>query len=423
MAKSPKGTRLKALASAPLIRVRSGVQVTDGPPFTQTGSGSPSKASIPPTTLPTGQSWTQLGQLISVKEAAKILGVSPKTVTRHCERGIMVAVVKPYGNKKTYLIPQIILSPNFINSKQRDPNPSQPRQAKQRDNTPASFAEYKPFLKTWRKAMRAGEISQRAYSELTVKKYRTHAKAYLKKYGSISIEGIRQFVLYDVPPENHATRNERRKALVSLIKHLIIIDQIEEDFLEVLNKKVVIPKRKGEPKRSKATPEEIEALYKACLSPQDTFIITLLIQTGLRASEACDLRRSDISCKEGRLTVQCGKGGKPRTLGINRKFKRDFKAYYKPLRPRHPEGYILLDTKGNKMDRHGLRHRLERLSRDAGIATITPHMMRRGFVTIKAQEGKPMPLLQRACGHSSINTTMKYCQITENECVDAMKGW
>jgi len=74
------------------------------------------------------------------------------------------------------------------------------------------------------------------------------------------------------------------------------------------------------------------------------------------------------------------------------------------------------------MTRTDLYHRLHRLGRKVGV-DVSPHMLRRAFVTINANKGRPLPMLQIACGHSDIKTTRNYCQTTEQEVIEAMKEW
>jgi integrase len=66
--------------------------------------------------------------------------------------------------------------------------------------------------------------------------------------------------------------------------------------------------------------------------------------------------------------------------------------------------------------------RLEKLALKTGIP-VTPHALRRAFVTINAYKGRPLPMLQIACGHSDITTTRSYCMTSEDETIEAMQNW
>src|SRR5206468_1939496 len=70
------------------------------------------------------------------------------------------------------------------------------------------------------------------------------------------------------------------------------------------------------------TSNEIEALIRAC-SPRaatgsrNRALIALLWRSGLRISEALDLRIKDINLRDGTVVVQHGKGDRRRVVGID----------------------------------------------------------------------------------------------------------
>jgi integrase len=83
---------------------------------------------------------------------------------------------------------------------------------------------------------------------------------------------------------------------------------------------------------------------------------------------------------------------------------------------------FFVSAEGNSLDNDQISKRFQRFSKRLGF-TVTPHSLRRAFVTINAGKGKPIVHLQIACGHADINTTRAYCQTSENEVIEAMKNW
>lgn len=151
-------------------------------------------------------------------------------------------------------------------------------------------------------------------------------------------------------------------------------------------------------------------------------IITLLSQTGLRASEACALQWQDIDILESVLTVRLGKGNKTRRVGLSTTTMEAIRLHLQEHPCYRPEGFVFLDKNKKPMARHGLYQRIERIGEKAAVK-VSPHALRRAFVTINAERGVPLPMLQRACGHGDLKTTMSYCQIEEKAVIEAMKGW
>jgi integrase/recombinase XerD len=183
------------------------------------------------------------------------------------------------------------------------------------------------------------------------------------------------------------------------------------------------PKRHIPPKRHIVTPEGLQKLINACESLTDRTLVTVLANTGLRASELCNLQMSDIDLENRFLTVRCGKGGKMRKVGLNHAAIEVLSQYMAEMQGTATSNRLLFRNTNNKqMNRSGLYQRLERIGLKAGVK-VSPHALRRAFVTIRANEGKPIQMLQMACGHSDIKTTMSYCRTSENELINAMKNW
>jgi integrase/recombinase XerD len=82
----------------------------------------------------------------------------------------------------------------------------------------------------------------------------------------------------------------------------------------------------------------------------------------------------------------------------------------------------LLVCRFQQMIRDGLLNRIRRIGKRAGV-DVSPHALRRAFVTINANKGRSLVMLQMACGHSDIKTTRSYCKTSEEEMINAMKEW
>ncbi|MCA9800316.1 MAG: tyrosine-type recombinase/integrase, partial [Cyanobacteria bacterium HKST-UBA04] len=130
----------------------------------------------------------------------------------------------------------------------------------------------------------------------------------------------------------------------------------------------------------------------------------------------------DVDLANGVLMVEQGKGGKRRKVGMNQTLLAHMKRYICTLSDTHESAPLFLNTKGLRMQRDGLLNRIRRLGKQTGIK-VSPHVLRRAFVTINANKGRSLVMLQMACGHSDIKTTRDYCKTTEDEVIQAMKGW
>lgn len=149
-------------------------------------------------------------------------------------------------------------------------------------------------------------------------------------------------------------------------------------------------------------------------NPRDFLLVALLGLNGLRVSEALAASVSDL-----------GSSGGHRTLRVTRKGR---KAGVVPLAPivvstlddflaGRAEGPLLtrLDRGGGvavpiaSISRQAAYERVQRLADLAGVnPALSPHSLRRSFVTLALQDGVPLHQVQLAVGHASPTTTMIY---------------
>ena len=101
---------------------------------------------------------------------------------------------------------------------------------------------------------------------------------------------------------------------------------------------------------------------------RDRAIIFLLVDTGLRASELCDLRLRQVDLKSHRIVVM-GKGRKERTLPIA---PRTAQALWRYLSTRDDTGrdaaYLFTTHLGSPVSRYSLRRMLSLIGQRAGVA-------------------------------------------------------
>ncbi len=356
-----------------------------------------------------GQTRTKLehfGSFLSVKEVSLFLGVSRPTISRWCESGRLPAISISYGRTITYKISKQVVE-LFMQAE---------KQAKEAKEKEAS-SHHSEYIRGWLKAMEKGLISGKPYSPLTIDDYHSHVIKFFCCHEALNLKALEKDLLY-FPAHQHGARIKRFKSLVCFGKHLIMQKVLTEDFLN--KAKAIKPKSARPPKRITLTPEELERLLTACETIEDRMMIILLAQTGLRVSEACGLKLADINLDKAILTIKKGKGGKRRQLGLNEEVLQIFLLLFKGRKSKSQ--YLFLNEKGQQQTRHCIARRLKQIGKKAGIK-VSPHALRRAFVTINANKGRPLQMLQIACGHSSIKTTMGYCMTSEQEVIDAMKGW
>ncbi len=149
--------------------------------------------------------------------------------------------------------------------------------------------------------------------------------------------------------------------------------------------------------------------------------MTLLLNTGLRVNEAINLKIEDLDWTTGKLNVKYGKGGRFRVLWLSDQDLEKLKHWRGLLKT--DSDYLFSTLKGDKLNDRYIREFIKRYASKAGIyKSIHPHILRHTFATDLLRKTKNLRLVQKALGHSSINSTMIYTHIVDSQLEEALKN-
>lgn len=178
--------------------------------------------------------------------------------------------------------------------------------------------------------------------------------------------------------------------------------------------------------------DEVFVLMRACSRRAPTGIrnralLAVLYRTGLRISEALDLKPKDLDPDNGVLRVMHGKGDIDRTVGMD---PTAFAVVEKWLEVRKKLGVprnkpVFCTLKGAQITTAYIRELLPRLARKARIdKRVHAHAFRATHAIELMREGQPLHVIQAQLGHKSIATTAQYLHRLAglNEQVVAMRG-
>lgn len=145
-------------------------------------------------------------------------------------------------------------------------------------------------------------------------------------------------------------------------------------------------------------------------------MIEVLYSCGLRVSELCALRMSDLYLPE-RFVRVTGKGGKQRLVPLSERAVAEIEAYF-PDRDRIEikrgyEDYLFISERLKKpLSRITLFHIVKELVLAVGIKkNVSPHTFRHSFATHLLEGGANLRVIQAMLGHESIATTEIYTHI------------
>lgn len=144
-------------------------------------------------------------------------------------------------------------------------------------------------------------------------------------------------------------------------------------------------------------------------------IILLMLDTGLRASELCDLRVEDMDNRNNRIFVRKGKGMKERMLPFS---PRTGQMIWRYLAARHDTqpGDPLFTSKLNRsMTRTKLAEMFANIGRRAGVPNFHPHRLRHTFAIQYLRNGGNAYTLQAMLGHSSLDMVKRYLKLAQTD--------
>ena len=165
---------------------------------------------------------------------------------------------------------------------------------------------------------------------------------------------------------------------------------------------------------------EVEALIRQpdprdFQGARDRAILETLYATGMRVSEATDLKVNNLNLDIGFLRC-IGKGNKERVIPLGRKAIKSIKRYSEFSRPhflkKKESEFLFLNRSGKKISRQSIWKLIKQYAKEAKIRKLVKvHTLRHSFATHLLERGADLRSVQEMLGHSSISTTQIYTHI------------
>ena len=157
--------------------------------------------------------------------------------------------------------------------------------------------------------------------------------------------------------------------------------------------------------------DEIKAMIEATKNKKHRLIIELLYGTGLRVSEAVNMRVKDLHLDEKTAFVKYGKGKKERFVKLPNTFINHAKSY---LKKRKKSSTFLFDSRKGPIT----SRQAERVVKNAALKAkinkkVFCHALRSSFATHMLDSGTDIRIIQVLLGHSSLDTTQRYTKVSK----------
>lgn len=153
------------------------------------------------------------------------------------------------------------------------------------------------------------------------------------------------------------------------------------------------------------------------LARRDRAILELLYASGLRVSEAANVRLENLNLDQSSIRVT-GKGNKTRLIPVGTAAKGALADYLGGERPllvkAHTSSEVFLSKWGKRLTTARIRQIVKERAKMAGIeSNVYPHLLRHSFATHLLGNGADLRVIQELLGHADIATTQIYTHVDQ----------
>lgn len=168
--------------------------------------------------------------------------------------------------------------------------------------------------------------------------------------------------------------------------------------------------------------DEVHKLLDACdgsaAGLRDAAIVSLMVDSGLRASEVCRVKAGDLvfnfplSKRKVNFIPALGKGGDEEPVYFGEATSLRLQAWLKARDPAPGVESLFISLGGNtprhSLTRNGLGNLLQKLGQRAGVPDVSPHSLRRAFAVLLEDSGHTTRQIQALGRWSDIRMVERY---------------
>jgi type 1 fimbriae regulatory protein FimB len=178
--------------------------------------------------------------------------------------------------------------------------------------------------------------------------------------------------------------------------------------------------------------EEVLAVLKAARarSIRDWAMVLVAYRHGLRASEVCGLKLSEIDLKAGSISIRRLKGSlsqvQPLYQHRGQPLLDEMSALRTWLRVRQADGseFLFTSQKGGRLDRTQFFRIFRTCAEAAGLPAEKrhPHVLKHSLASHLVAGNVNLALIKQALGHRSISSTMVYIGTSDAQAAEAVQA-
>ena len=248
------------------------------------------------------------------------------------------------------------------------------------------------------------------YGKGSVRNYMQELTLLFKHYNDLQVEELQQqhierYLVYI--KENHKVGRAKCRSVAQACSFF---------FKKVMPVDYIVPSNLYPKKQFKLpnimTEMQVAQLFKADLSLKERCVVGLLYGCGMRISEVCNLKITDIDSANKRIKVEQGKGGKDRFTLLPPTLLEQLRQYF--VAAGKPKEYLFTSTQTKRaMHVRSMQVEVNKAMTKAGFESgrFTAHTLRHSFATHMLNQGNNIHVIKTLLGHSKLETTMVYLHL------------
>lgn len=245
-------------------------------------------------------------------------------------------------------------------------------------------------------------LSKKGKSPNTIRQYESNLTKFFREYPEDPSRITMTMV--DSIRKRYTSRSTVHAHLACLRSYLLFAQTEGKKTIDI--SKIYLPGI--EPTKIVAlTKEQVDQMIESAQDLSTKALLAFLFSTGLRISEALNLKRTDLKPEMQII----GKRGKLHTVFLSDSATKHISSY---IHSRNDKSNALWVTRdGNPMNYIYAYRAIGQAGIDAHIPfAVTPHVLRHSIATYLMEQGVDSRYIQEFLAHGSITTTMRYAHVT-----------
>ncbi|MDE7213148.1 MAG: site-specific integrase, partial [Anaeroplasmataceae bacterium] len=146
------------------------------------------------------------------------------------------------------------------------------------------------------------------------------------------------------------------------------------------------------------------------ISVRNQVLVSMLLQTGVRRTEICNIKVTNVDLKNNWIYLEHTKTNSPRYIFFDDTLKEKISTLIKP------DSVFLFTSKGNcALSPSTLDSIFERMKKRLNIKMLSPHLLRHTFATYVLRNGGNLEEVRLLLGHASYQMTQRYLHLLQDE--------